>query len=995
MPLDPDKYDFFVSYARADNRDGWISRFVEELLAEHRKFTGGREPTYFFDTHDIRNFDDWQLRIYDSLSASRLFLAFISPSYFASEWCRREWRTWIDLEIAKHILSGGAAPVYFVEVPGFVAKVPGLEEQAMLGEHEVARKVAELCGVPPSDGEVLGDTARVVRQMRDRRQIVSQFVEPFRNQGIDALRQEDLRRVLAELARDLDQRAERVRQAAESRSTVPPYNKRFSGRLDELLQLREKLKDDQAGVICGVHGLGGIGKTELAFTYAHAFAGIYPGGRFLVPCEGKTRLRDAALALGDQFRDQINDEERMAPDAYFAAIRRCLSERLDTLGHILLVLDNVTDLAVVSPHQTDQLTSLGPRLHLLATTRKLPPSGGGWLTLGELPEVDALDVLEKHRPFANAAEREAARRIVEKLRGFALAVELVAAGLVAHPSATYTGVAEGLELEDLDRLAEDQDVELRRHNHERRLAAVLKPTLDGLEPPELRTLQYAALLPPDHVPLPWLRELATADFPELAEPGQWGDPWEELCERLLRVALFTRVEEETTSRRLVRVHRLVQDLVRGELPEPELTARQEAVNDLVDRRDAALKTTSEWQDAQWEIEPLDALANLWADNEHAKAAWLLNEVGQRRNHLAQWSAAEPLMRRSLTIAEESYGAEHANVGACLNNLAEMLRATNRLAEAEPPYRRALAINEESYGPGHPNVATCLSNLAQLLQATNRLAEAEPLYRRALAINEESYGPEHPDVATALNNLAQLLQATNRLAEAEPLNRRALAIDEESYGPEHPEVARDLSNLAGLLRATDRLAEAEVPYRRALAIVEGSYGPQHPRVATHLNNLVHWLQARNRLAEAEPLMRRALAIDEESYGAEHPEVARDLNNLAQLLQATNRLAEAEPLMRRTLAIWKQSFGEDHPNVATSLNNLSRLLEATNRLAEAEPLMVRHLEIFLKFTVATGHSHPHLRDAVNNYGRLLKAMGRSDAEVRQELSGLLAEYGLSLE
>ena len=101
------------------------------------------------------------------------------------------------------------------------------------------------------------------------------------------------------------------------------------------------------------------------------------------------------------------------------------------------------------------------------------------------------------------------------------------------------------------------------------------------------------------------------------------------------------------------------------------------------------------------------------------------------------------------------------------------------------------------------------------------------------------------------------------------------------------------------------------------------------------------------------------------------------------------------MRRTLAIWKQSFGEDHPNVATSLNNLSRLLEATNRLAEAEPLMVRHLEIFLKFTVATGHSHPHLRDAVNNYGRLLKAMGRSDAEVRQELSGLLAEYGLSLE
>jgi hypothetical protein len=39
MPRDPDLYDFFVSYARADNRDGWIERFIEELLAEHCKFS--------------------------------------------------------------------------------------------------------------------------------------------------------------------------------------------------------------------------------------------------------------------------------------------------------------------------------------------------------------------------------------------------------------------------------------------------------------------------------------------------------------------------------------------------------------------------------------------------------------------------------------------------------------------------------------------------------------------------------------------------------------------------------------------------------------------------------------------------------------------------------------------------------------------------------------------------------------------------------------------
>ena len=93
----------------------------------------------------------------------------------------------------------------------------------------------------------------------------------------------------------------------------------------------------------------------------------------------------------------------------------------------------------------------------------------------------------------------------------------------------------------------------------------------------------------------------------------------------------------------------------------------------------------------------------------------------------------------------------------------LLQDTNRLAEAEPLMRRALTIDEQSYGPEHPHVAIDLNNLARLLQATNRLTEAEPLMRRALTIDEQSYGPEHPDVAIDLNNLAHLLQATNRLA----------------------------------------------------------------------------------------------------------------------------------------------------------------------------------------------------------------------------------------
>ena len=420
MTKDFEQFDFFVSYARKDNASGWITIFIEELLAEHRKFTGHdpiRELKPFFDKQDIRSFDDWQHRILDGLAKSRLFLAFISPNYFASEWCQCEWKGWIDTEIAKHILSAGAAPIYFVEVPGFVGKVHGLAEQSTLSEQQVAVKIAELCGLPKPHDSFAASVVPFVCQMRKRRQIICDFVKPLCNEGVESLRRADLRAVLERLAQDLDQRVQDVKRAAESETTVPPYNKKFSGRLDELLKLRDRLKDDLSGVISGVHGLGGIGKTELAFTYAHAFASAYVGGRFLVPCEGKTSLRDAVLVLGDFFRDRIRDDERKTAETQFAAITACLRERLDRLGHILLVFDNVTDPEMLTAQQTDCLTALGPKLHLLATTRLAPPASAkeNWFTLGELPEADALDLLEKHRPFASNTERDAARCIVKRL----------------------------------------------------------------------------------------------------------------------------------------------------------------------------------------------------------------------------------------------------------------------------------------------------------------------------------------------------------------------------------------------------------------------------------------------------------------------------------------------------------------------------------------------------------------------------------------------------
>ncbi len=390
---DIDHYDFFVSYARKDNANGWISNFVDELLAEHRKFAAGRDLTYFFDKHEIGAGADWQHTLNHGIAHSKLFVAFISPNYFASEWCRKEWRAWIDAEIAKHILTAGVRPVYIVEVPGLT--------DGKLSDQDFAKQIADFLKISEGDRvKLLAETPPVVKHLRRRQMTHNQpfcDVHSFYTEGVETLRRDDLRQVLSKLAQDLDHHAELLAKADASITTIPPYNRNFSGRLDELLQLREWLdKDDRTGIIHGVHGLGGIGKTELALTYAHGYASAYPGGRFLIQCDGKTSLLEAILTQHDftsLFADKISDEQRKDPAGYFAAIQRHLSHRLESLGHVLLLLDNVTDTTLLTREQTDALTKLGPKLHLLATTRlPAPPTHkDNWISLDRLPDEDALD----------------------------------------------------------------------------------------------------------------------------------------------------------------------------------------------------------------------------------------------------------------------------------------------------------------------------------------------------------------------------------------------------------------------------------------------------------------------------------------------------------------------------------------------------------------------------------------------------------------------------
>jgi nephrocystin-3 len=359
-----------------------------------------------------------------------------------------------------------------------------------------------------------------------------------------------------------------------------------------------------------------------------------------------------------------------------------------------------------------------------------------------------------------------------------------------------------------------------------------------------------------------------------------------------------------------------------------------------------------------------------------------------------YTAAEPLLRRTLEASERFLGAEHPSTLRSANNLARLLEGKGDYADAEPLHRRALEASERVLGAEHPNTLVSVNNLAALLYGKGDYAGAELLFRRALEAHERVLGAEHPNTLGCVSNLAGLLYGKGDYAGAEPLLRRALDGRERVLGPEHPDTLGSVGNLAALLDSKGDYAGAAPLYRRALESSERVLGAEHPDTLVSVNNLAALLYGKGDYEGAEPLCRRALEASERVLGAEHPDALLILNNLAEVLSREGDYAGAEPLCRRALEASERVLGAEHPDTLGSVSNLAVLLSRKGDYAGAGPLYRRALLGFLRISRDIGRAHPNLQPCVTNYAGCLRKLGHSQEEIHGVLNQLMQPFGFGL-
>ncbi|KAF2874191.1 hypothetical protein BDV95DRAFT_616739 [Massariosphaeria phaeospora] len=289
---------------------------------------------------------------------------------------------------------------------------------------------------------------------------------------------------------------------------------------------------------------------------------------------------------------------------------------------------------------------------------------------------------------------------------------------------------------------------------------------------------------------------------------------------------------------------------------------------------------------------------------------------------------------------DDYDRQKAVLDA-IHRLGILYADQGKLGEAEQMYERALRGREEALGPTHTSTLMTVNNLGILYADQGKLGEAEQMYERALRGREKALGPTHTSTLTTVNNLGILYADQGKLGEAEQMYERALRGYEEALGPTHTSTLITVNNLGILYADQGKLGEAEQMYERALRGYEGALGPTHTSTLDTVNNLGNLYKNQGKLGEAEQMYERALRGYEKALGPTHTSTLMTVNNLGNLYADQGKLGEAEQMYERALRGYEGALGPTHTSTLDTVNNLGNLYKNQGKLGEAEQMYERAL------------------------------------------------------
>ncbi|WP_433384360.1 FxSxx-COOH system tetratricopeptide repeat protein [Actinoplanes sp. CA-142083] len=640
-----------------------------------------------------------------------------------------------------------------------------------------------------------------------------------------------------------------------------PPARAFVGRDAELTALAESVASG-TGVVAqsqAVHGLGGVGKSELALQYAWRRRAAY---RLVwwVTADSSQAIESGLAELAF----------RLHPDSAIVATgqeaARWAVGWLQAHPGWLLVLDNVEQRADVEP-----LLGQLDGGHVVITTRR----DVGWdditdscLRVEVLDPGAAVDLL-----LRLSAEQDAQTAAV-------LAGELGCLPLALQQAGAYlrqTKTTMGDYLRDLRRDPQQMlATVIDRGAAERAVARVWSVTLGRIaeeDPVSVDVLNVLAWLAPDELPREVLHGL---------EPERGG------VDRAL--GLLASYNMVTLTPATAAVHRLVQSVIRGAAAPEAVTGFQRRAVELLyaTAPDDPMDNVEGWPLWASLLPHINALAEaLPADHTFTQMVELRSEAAIYHQYQGHLGTAIDGYERVLAEWRRLVGDDHPSALSDRSNLAIATRDVGKVEESITAFERLLVDVRRVLGEDHRSTLVTRNQLAVAYQRARRVEEAIGEFERVLADRVRVLGDDHPDTLGTRHNLAVAYRVAGRVDDAITTLERVLVDVRRVLGEDHRSTLVTRNQLAAAYQRAGRVEEAIGEFERVLADRVRVLGDDHPDTLGTRHNLAVAFVAAGKAEEAIKALEQVLADTRRVLGDDHPNTLAAFDEIVNISRSAGR------------------------------------------------------------------------------------------------------------
>ena len=696
---------------------------------------------------------------------------------------------------------------------------------------------------------------------------------------------------------------------------LPPRNGDFTGREDLLDALDRRLRQQQVTAVLpqALHGMGGVGKSQIATEYAYRHRADFDVVWF-IPAEQPSQILRALIDLGTKLGLEMSEDANTAV--------RTVQQALQA-GHPypnwLLIFDNAETIDTVSPY----LPQGGTGKVLVTSRNERWIDVADTLEIGAFSRDESISLLRKRNPEMARAKAD---QLAEVLDDLPLAI-----GQAAAWRATTD-----IPVDDYLRQLTEKRAELSTLEHpdeyEIAVAAAWTVALERLGEENkvaLQLLQACSFMAPEPISLELFLGTRPVEIsPDLDAALQKPSRLNRAFRQIERYGLARTDYREQT----IQLHRLVRNVVIEQLSAQEKEDMRHAAHLLLaggnpgnpggaDKRarfhsllphvqaSDIIGCEDEWA-RQLAIDIIE-FQYLWGDQTGSRAY-----------------AAEVVDRWTTMLAPDD-----PQILKAARWLGHVERVLGNFEPAARINADSLAKLRASYEPDDEDTLDAMSLVAADRRAAGDFEGAVQLDQEAYEISERVFGPDYPHTLGMAHALGVSLRSTGDFPAALQRDMDTVRRRVEVLGADHPLTLLTQNGLTLDLRECGEYVQANRQQELLFERARRALGPSHQITLMAARNLAVSRRRAGLHAQARKLALETMDELRSRYGEKNPEAIACALNYAVDLRENDQLEASEQLAERTWREYERTLGAQHPYTLYARTNLGIVLRLLGRLDAA--------------------------------------------------------------